>query len=77
MPVKCLHDSIMTFYLEGTLEPVMWACRDCRHKFVPMSQLLEEVAEEREACATVCDEYEDGRYANCADLCAASIRSRK
>ncbi len=31
---------------------------------------------EREACAKVCDEYNDGRYANTADLCAAAIRSR-
>ena len=33
-------------------------------------------AHEREACAKVCDEYNDGRYANTADLCAAAIRSR-
>ena len=31
---------------------------------------------EREECAKVCDEYNDGRYANTADLCAAAIRSR-
>ena len=33
-------------------------------------------AHERERCAKVCDEYNDGRYANTADLCAAAIRSR-
>ena len=33
-------------------------------------------AQEREECAKVCDEYNDGRYANTADLCAAAIRSR-
>ena len=33
-------------------------------------------AHEREECAKVCDEYNDGRYANTADLCAAAIRSR-
>ena len=33
-------------------------------------------AHEREACAKVCDEYDDGRHANTADLCAAAIRSR-
>lgn len=54
MPVKCLHESIMTFYLEGTLEPVMWACRECGHKFVPMSQLIKEVKEERIACIESC-----------------------
>ena len=31
---------------------------------------------EREECAKLCDEYNDGRYANTADLCAAAIRSR-
>ena len=33
-------------------------------------------AHEREECAKGCDEYNDGRYANTADLCAAAIRSR-
>ena len=33
-------------------------------------------AQEREECAKVCDGYNDGRYANTADLCAAAIRSR-
>ena len=33
-------------------------------------------AHEREECARMCDEYNDGRYANTADLCAAAIRSR-
>ena len=35
------------------------------------------VKAEREECAKVCDDYNDGRYANTADLCAAAIRSRK
>lgn len=34
------------------------------------------IAAEREECAKVCDGYNDGRYANTADLCAAAIRSR-
>ena len=34
------------------------------------------VAEEREACAKVCDGYSDGRHANMADLCAEAIRAR-
>ena len=34
------------------------------------------VKAEREECAKVCDGYNDGRYANTADLCAAAIRSR-
>jgi len=40
-------------------------------------ELIEKaVLAEREACAKVCDEYNDGRYANTADLCATAIRSR-
>ena len=33
-------------------------------------------AEEREACARICDEHDDLRYANKADLCATAIRAR-
>jgi hypothetical protein len=33
-------------------------------------------AHEREECAKLCDEYNDGRYANTADLCAEVIRAR-
>ena len=33
-------------------------------------------AAEREACAKVCEEYDDGRHANRADLCADAIRAR-
>ena len=31
---------------------------------------------EREACAKVCEEYDNGRHANTADLCADAIRAR-
>jgi len=34
-------------------------------------------AAEREACAKLCEEYDDGRHANRADLCAAAIRARE
>ena len=34
-------------------------------------------ADEREACAKVCDGYSDGRHANMADLCAEDIRARE
>jgi len=34
------------------------------------------VAHEREACAKICDAYDNGRYSNAADLCAESIRAR-
>lgn len=32
--------------------------------------------QEREACAKLCEEYDDDRYANAADLCAVAIRAR-
>lgn len=31
---------------------------------------------EREACAKVCDMYENGRHENMADVCADKIRAR-
>ena len=31
---------------------------------------------EREECAKICDEHDDGRHANYAESCARSIRSR-
>jgi hypothetical protein len=34
------------------------------------------VEREREACAKVCEEYDNGRHANAADLCAEAIRAR-
>jgi hypothetical protein len=46
-----------------------------------MEDLLKELEwqireSEREACAKVCDKYDDERYANAADLCANAIRAR-
>jgi len=32
--------------------------------------------QEREACAKICEEYDNGRHANAADLCANAIRAR-
>ena len=34
------------------------------------------IAEEREACARLCDGYSNDRHANMADLCAEAIRAR-
>ena len=72
--MTCKHDVIQTFRLE-TGEPVMWACVECRSKFVPMRQLMDEVAAEREACAKVC-EAEGQRIDASWSSCAAAIRSR-
>lgn len=75
--MTCKHDLIQTFRLE-TGEPVMWACQQCRAKFVPMQQLMDEVAAEREECAKVCDNTRDDEYTPGTNVeCAAAIRSRK
>lgn len=34
------------------------------------------VAAEREMCARICDEHDNGRHANYASLCADAIRAR-
>jgi hypothetical protein len=59
--MTCKHPVIQTWKYEDG-EPATWSCVDCRHKFVPFSQMLQEVADEREACAalaeqTVCDTH--------------------
>lgn len=48
---------------------------------IAMAQFAEEivsyaVSEEREACAKVCDRYDNGKHSNAADLCADAIRAR-
>jgi hypothetical protein len=45
--------------------------------FEKVTAFVELVAQhEREACAKVCEEYDNGRHANAADLCADAIRAR-
>jgi len=53
--MTCKHPVIQTWKYEDG-EPAMWSCVDCRHKFVPFSQMLQEVADEREACAKVAED---------------------
>ena len=50
--------------LEGVSEKVIY------------ETVKEAVLAEREACAKVCDDYNDNSCANYADLCAAAIRAR-
>jgi len=46
-------------------------------KYQDIEAFAKLVAEkEREACAKVCEEYDNGRHANAADLCAEAIRAR-
>lgn len=70
--MTCQHDYIITFRTPDG-QPVMWACSDCKLKFVPFSQMLTEVAEEREACARLC---ETEFISDSAESCAAAIRWR-
>jgi hypothetical protein len=59
----------------------MWRNKAYELSGAPLPWNAEELIEkavlaEREACAKVCEEYDDGRHANRADLCAAAIRER-
>jgi len=83
--MTCKHSIIQTYRFEDG-DPAMWACAECRHKFVPFSQMLQEVADEREQCAAVCEQHGKSRkamehyaaltYAGAAHECAAAIRAR-
>ncbi len=75
--MTCQHDYIITFRTPDG-QPVMWACSDCKLKFVPFSQMLTEVAEEREACERlVWDTPEpDDEYVSHREAIAAAIRAR-
>ncbi len=55
-------------------EHMSWVERDLFPVFARFAALV--AAAEREACAKVCEEYDDGRHANRADLCADAIRAR-
>lgn len=65
------RDTIIRLAEEAGLEPRLWNHTDAFERFAALV-----AAHEREECAKVCDDYNDGRYANTADLCAAAIRSR-
>jgi hypothetical protein len=54
---NCNHDVIA--WRDENGEARLWGCYHCKVKFVPMTQLVDEVLEEREACAKVCDEASD------------------
>ncbi len=71
--MTCKHPAIQTWKYEDG-EPAMWSCVDCRQKFVPFSQMLQEVANEREECVRICCEHwlNGGNAMECAD----SIRER-
>jgi len=56
---------------EDLLEELDWQITESWSKVVMAS-----VKAEREACAKLCDEYDNGRHANAADLCATAIRAR-
>jgi hypothetical protein len=74
---NCNHDVIA--WRDENGEALLWGCYKCRIKFVPMTQLVDAVLEEREACALVCINIANkpsnvvlGVAINCAD----AIRAR-
>ena len=42
--MTCPHQYIATFLLEDTMQPVLWACKHCGHKFVPLDIGMEQDA---------------------------------
>jgi hypothetical protein len=54
---NCNHDVIAWRDENGKAH--LWGCYQCRVKFVPITQLVDEVLLERELCAKVCDEASD------------------
>ena len=79
--MNCPHDYVITFRTEDG-QPAMWACSDCKLKFVSFSQMLAEVAEEREACAKDCEtllpsqRIYDRRFYDAVGECVLTIRAR-
>jgi hypothetical protein len=77
--MNCNHDEIVSFYDPANAGgPIMWACKSCWHKFVPMDQLMKEVADEREACAKVCEYmalHTDGLRTAALEEAAENIRA--
>lgn len=53
MKEDCNHDVIAWRNEEGTAR--IWGCYRCKVKFVPVTQLEDEVQDEREACAAIVD----------------------
>ena len=39
--MTCPHEQIGTFRIQDTGEVVMWACLECRQKFVPLDVAME------------------------------------
>lgn len=58
--MTCKHERILTLRTIDTRVPVMWMCGECREKFVPSTQMEEEVSKDREACAKLMES--SGRY---------------
>ena len=53
---------------------LIFECFICTEELEAFAKQIAE--KEREACAKVCEEYDNGRHANAADLCAEAIRAR-
>ena len=58
MKEDCNHDVIAWRDEYGTAR--IWGCYRCKVKFVPVTQLEDEVQDEREACAKVCEDFYQG-----------------
>lgn len=59
----CKHGEIITWRAEGG-EPMMWSCVTCRHKFVPIAQLMQAEDALRAALAADADRVSAPRDAD-------------
>jgi hypothetical protein len=75
-----IADQILTmpYKKDDVLYLANYLMENGRQMMLKNTELQIEVAilKEREACAKIADEYDDGRHANYAESCARSIRSR-
>lgn len=71
---NCNHDVIA--WRDENGEARLWGCYHCKVKFVPMTQLVDEVLEEREACAKLVEADPSYDWHKFACEAAAAIRAR-
>lgn len=50
--MTCPHEQVGTFRIQDTGEVVMWACVECRQKFVPLDVAMEHDAKRYRALKT-------------------------
>lgn len=79
---RLMRESGMSFHLgmprEAVIEQMTKFANLLRNETLEAAEHAIQCAMEfeREECARICDEHDNGRHANYASLCAAAIRAR-